>query len=197
MFAFRNEGPDIYRSTGGPFEFLFPGFAVAVFDPDPQLVRATNLESLLTSRDGGLTWESLPFPPEFNGRFGCLWLHPSEPETVYLRAHDPVERNFLLLASEDGGETWRRIDEQLRAQVPSDRLPFHWVTDLEISPLGTLFAATTEGAVFVSNDEGLTWTASSADVPDIPQFRSGDIDIDPYDSLRLTLALPRGASFRR
>ena len=188
--VFTRSGSQIYRSSGGPFKPLFEGLSVAVFESDPLLIRVTTLESLVTSRDGGETWESLPFPADFGGDHSSLWLHPTRPEVVYMQAFDAADFQRILVASEDGGSNWRRIDEPLRELIPSDFLFSFEVLDFEISSIETLFAATTAG-LFISNNGGLFWTASNEGFP----MTGGtltlvlEIEIDAFDPLRLTLAV--------
>ena len=186
VFAFGNV-PQIYRSAGGPFEVLFPGFSVAVFESDPRLIRAATSEGLRTSRDGGETWDSLPFPADFRVGQRGLWLHPTRPEVIYMQAFGEADYQSILVVSEDGGLTWRRIDETARELIPSDRVLAFGIRDVEISSLETLLVATSVG-LFISNDGGLSWGVTNEGLPTSRYSQLLNIEIDAADPLRLTMA---------
>ncbi|GAK58630.1 WD-40 repeat protein [Candidatus Vecturithrix granuli] len=111
--------------------------------------------NIARSRDGGAVWEFL----DLRGRF--VWEIAPDPQRadVIYAALGPETPNLPrnqedgLYRSQDGGESWIRIGNDL---------PISIVGALEASPTGILYAGssdyTTPTQVYASNDQGETWS---------------------------------------
>lgn len=115
-------------------------------DPgDPEHVLAPDMQyGAVESRDGGRTWRAL------GGVSGAMWVSwdPGNPGHVMASTMDSAA------VTTDGGATWRTVN------VPSG------ASLIEISPENpqVILAAALEGSnarVWMSRDEGATWTALS------------------------------------
>ena len=111
---------------------------------DPQLwLAVTQSAGALISRDGGLTWKSLPGVPTDAALYNVTF-DVTQPARFAIGswAHG-------VLISEDGGQTWTRRNEGL----PNE----HRVRRVGIDPAGRLYASVTDERLFVSDDFGRTW----------------------------------------
>ena len=183
----------MYRSIDGAFEPLFLGSAIAVSDAEPSLVRAATNEDLRTSRDGGLTWSSRPFPTGYSPGNSHIWPHPSRPEVFYLQVSDSASFRTDLLASFDDGSTWMRIDRPVRDLLATEE--FYEIFDLEISPSGSLYLATSHG-LFRTDETGASWILLDNGFPPTegPADPVWAIEIDAEDPRRLSAAARRRES---
>ncbi|MGB8909369.1 MAG: hypothetical protein WCC84_11535, partial [Candidatus Cybelea sp.] len=108
---------------------------------------------LLTSTDGGSTWQLLG-PAEFDGGSGgCIAVHPTETNTLYVSAGAAG-----VWESNDGAATWQQLTT----------LPAGSVIDLIIAKFApkTLYAAVVGNAgnngIYRSTDGGASWNLLSA-----------------------------------
>ena len=129
-------------------------FAGSYYDPPitPPLVSPV----IYRSQDGGETWETVY---EFGQSFAFLGgvldfaFDPSSPDRMVAAVGPFINSGGGgLLLSRDGGRTW-----------PETRLLGVDVMDLLVDPSrdGTLYAASDNAGVFVSDDAGETWTSLS------------------------------------
>jgi hypothetical protein len=102
---------------------------------------------LLSSDDRGATWTVHDIPGEERPFIGAL--HPTDPDTVYVRTIKPPSAGNLLV-TRDGGSTFRTI-----ANLTGIALQFFGATGLAVSPDGTKLAygSVSEG-LFVIDGEG-------------------------------------------
>ncbi len=123
-----------------------------------------DVDGLWVTLDGGSTWERLTTKGhEMGGYLEGLVLRPQQPETMFMGASVRVPREWLdthfagssIARSRDGGRTW----EVLRNGLP-DRLPSS-IEALCLEDWGescSVFAGTTDGEVFSSDDGGDHWS---------------------------------------
>ncbi len=112
---------------------------------------AAGLE-LLHTRDGGLTWQTLPLPA-FEVEIAGAWLEFVDAQTGWLALRLPSSSSFsrgLLFATQDGGQTWRERTLPLGEAVHFNDAQHGWVAG---GPDGEQF--------FRSDDGGLTWYATT------------------------------------
>jgi photosystem II stability/assembly factor-like uncharacterized protein len=119
------------------------------------------------TRDGGMTW-SLRYAAEDTSVFLDAIVFRDDQHGLALG--DPMGGRFLILATDDGGESWRDVSASSRPVADSGEAAFAASgTSLVLQGvrawLGSGGAAT---HVFRSLDHGRTWTAS-----DIPLRRGG------------------------
>ncbi|HXL45097.1 MAG TPA: hypothetical protein VN977_00695, partial [Candidatus Binatia bacterium] len=102
----------IFRQTVGSdqWERLSKGLpermdvqAITIHPTDPSLIFAGSQNGPYRSRDGGASWEKLPFPDEGQEVWSIL-IHPRDPRTMYLGT-SPV----AVYRSDTGGDSWRKL----------------------------------------------------------------------------------------
>jgi hypothetical protein len=104
---------------------------------------------LFKSSDQGQSWQlwstqNLLYPTP-------LAFHPNG--DIYCVSFDNMQSTYLLLRSEDGGINWQNI--------PSLPGPFQTINQVQIMPDGKILASNS-CALFVSTDNGTTWTKRNA-----------------------------------
>jgi photosystem II stability/assembly factor-like uncharacterized protein len=122
------------------------------------------------SKDGGAIWTNitpagdlLPNPPENPSRISIIDVSPHDPAKVYVAAnryqHDDTRP--YLLKSADYGQTWQTIT----AGIPEN--DFTRTIREDTSKPGILYAGTETG-VYVSLDDGESWTRLQTTLPVAP-----------------------------
>jgi photosystem II stability/assembly factor-like uncharacterized protein len=118
------------------------------------------------TRDDGASWQNATPPdlPEL-AYVGCVEISPHDPETVYVAAtrYKLADYKPYLFRSADGGRSWRSI---------SDNFPATEITRvLRADPVrqGLLFVGT-ESGIYVTLDDGLTWTRMAGGLPVVPVY---------------------------
>lgn len=134
------------------------------------LFMATAGGGVWKSFDGGLGWEPLTDRLGTTS-VGSLAMDPSNPDILFLGFGDPFDvRVPGLVRSLDGGATWsdpvKLVGSYQVGTAPQIRTATS-VRDLKVDPMNSmhLFAATDVG-LFVSNDQGGTWTRVT--LPELP-----------------------------
>ncbi|MFQ5628106.1 MAG: T9SS type A sorting domain-containing protein, partial [bacterium] len=164
-----------------------------IFDQnDPQkLYYGTH--SVYKTWNGGESWRK--FSPKLTDfvtgrRIGTITsIAPASSDTsvVYIGTDDA-----LVWVTEDAGETWREISEDL---------PYRWVTRVRIDPLDAKTAYVTfsglkwnspQPHVFLTNNMGASWQDISANLPDAPV---NSIIIDPQNRNALFVATDVGVFY--
>ena len=114
---------------------------------------------LFSTNDGGATWTPLALP-EGTGRVIDLSL--IDPTHGYVLAHSLGRQ--LLLATDDGGRTWRTTDVEQRglARVVASG------PNRAIAVGGTMSGTASRAEVMVTQDGGVTWNA--VDTPGLPRL---------------------------
>jgi photosystem II stability/assembly factor-like uncharacterized protein len=131
--------------------------ALAVDPLDPRTAYAAAESSLLRTRDGGATWDSLGFPSIAVIVYGVL-ADPFDSHTLW------AGTSSGLFLSRDRGTTWQ--------QVPTPAPAGHALESLALDPTtpGTILAGLhslddlDQGELLRSTDSGATWTVSLRDV---------------------------------
>ncbi len=155
------------RDHGGVFSlFELPGDGtVALLTVDPadndriyavrevSPVEGPVREEILTSADGGSSWQSLSI---FSDRIAGLAIDADDPQTLYVGAE-----HTGVLVSSDGGVTWEPAGETSPCPgVDQSGLPLRCVEALLARP-GALFIGTYDRGVLRSQDGGETWQGVS------------------------------------
>jgi len=124
---------------------------------------------VMRSDDGGWTWREISgdLPTDFGF---VVDVHAHEPDTVYVvpitsdSEHYPPEGALRVYRSRTGGDEW----EPLTRGLPQRDCYVNVLRDAlavdSLDPCG-LYFGTTGGQVYVSADEGDTWSAAVRDLP--------------------------------
>ena len=172
-------GADVLRSDDGgrtwtwvgrvPYQHQYGGGPLLSATGVPDLLYAVAGGGVYRSEDGGATWEQRSQGLEHVNLYGHylndLVVHPDNANLLfYATGHAGVYR------SDDGGGQWQPINRGLR--------------NLEVSSLclatdgQTLFAGLRDGGVYVSLDQGGTWSFADG----IGHYRVMDVACDPSDA---------------
>ena len=145
----------------------YPDIHRTVINPqDGNRIYVTGGDGLYSSADGGVTWEHWTMRDDdaVGGYPDTLVLHPRQPELMFMGAahHQPGawreshSAGARISRSRDGGRTWEHLGE-------ATGLPDRFQSSVEAMCLEdagdalTLFAATTGGEVWSSEDAGDHW----------------------------------------
>ena len=147
-----------------------PNVQVLALDPvDAAKIYAGTLDGIFTSRDGGISWESLGLKAQ---SITLLVVDPVDSETIYAGSA------FSILKTSDGGLEWNLATTNLP--------PFTTFTSLVIDPgdPAVLYLGTDGRGVFKTTDAAETWRAINNGLEGTAQ-RIFSFAIDPQDSRRL------------
>lgn len=137
------------------------------------------------SADAGDTWERLTDETARIAYPDALLIKPDDPNTMFMAGascspgtwRETRDANARIARSRDAGRTWEYLERGL---------PEHIRGNVEAMSMNTwqgglaLFAATTDGDVFHSGDEGETWSTIASGLPPISKsghfrnLRGGD-----------------------
>jgi photosystem II stability/assembly factor-like uncharacterized protein len=136
---------------------------VVIIPEHPEQLYITSGEGIFHSRDGGETWEQLTNRSMRIGYPDPLILHPHKPGRMFtagalkVPSAWPKEKtaDARIARSDDGGKSWqiftKGLPEHIRGNVEA--------MSMNVWPEGIgLFAATLDGTVFFSGDEGESWS---------------------------------------
>jgi photosystem II stability/assembly factor-like uncharacterized protein len=154
------DGGETWQELHGMYEDVHR----TVIDPrDPNRLYVTSGNGIYLTADGGATWERLTTrESEIGGYPDQLLFHPRQPDLMFVSAaqHSPgswrISHNAgsRISRSRDGGRTWEilrnGLPDRLQSSVEAMCLE-DWGESLSI------FAATTAGEVFASDDAGDHW----------------------------------------
>ena len=156
-------------------------FATIGAGPDGLILAASDLSGFYRSTDRGQSWDVIGLAQGLTSTHASgMGFHPSNPDILFLGTEDGLFR------SSDGGESVYQV------------LDSGYITDIKISAsepqIG--YAArhsewnTNDGAIYKSEDGGLTWTRASVDLPD--GLRILKLTLDPNDADTLYLLSGEG-----
>lgn len=145
---------------------------VVIHPSAPQHVYASTGKGIYHSTDAGSSWEQLTDQSMRVGYPDALLQHPDDPQLMFTAGAIVWPRDWpkyqtadpRIARSRDGGRTWQVIDRGL---------PEHIFGNIEAMAMNVwpggyaLFAGTTDGEVFASQDGGESWTSIIATLPAI------------------------------
>jgi photosystem II stability/assembly factor-like uncharacterized protein len=164
--------PATLQPTGGPInrdsigaEVYATVFAFIESPHEPGVFWAGSDDGLIhLSRDGGLTWQNVTPPdlPEWT-LISCIEPSPFDAATVYVAAtrYKLDDYHPYLYKTTDYGATWQRID----AGIPTH--DFTRVIRADPVRRGLLFVGTETG-LYLSFDDGASWTRFMLNLPVAP-----------------------------
>ncbi|MGN6086650.1 WD40/YVTN/BNR-like repeat-containing protein [Trinickia sp.] len=125
--------------------------------------------AIFRSVDGGLHWTRIEAQPS---NFGfAVAVHPNDPDTAWFvpavkdACRIPVDGQFVVTRTRDGGRTFERFSEGLPSAPAYDLVYRH---GLAIDATGNRLAmGSTTGGLWTSNDGGESWRELSAHLPPI------------------------------
>lgn len=174
-------------NTGIGAEFL-PGDApeygqcvhkVARDPADPDRLFAQNHGGVYRSTDGGKTWESIAagLPADFGFPVAA---HPYRPDTAWLvpLAADsqrmPPDDQLQVWRTTDGGVSWTGSTAGLPAGYYGSVLRDAMAAD-DVEGSAGVYLGTRDGSVYVSADEGETWSQIAQHLPDVLCVRAATL----------------------
>ena len=138
--------------------------AITIHPTDSNLIYAGSQNGPYRSRDGGASWEKLPFPDE-NLEVWSILIHPRDPRTMYLGT-SPV----AVYRSDNGGDSWRKLPRVASPGRVKMNFPCR-VTRLAIDPSNPdeIYAGLEVDGVLRSRDRGETWEDIGQDLVNLAQ----------------------------
>jgi photosystem II stability/assembly factor-like uncharacterized protein len=157
-------GGDITKDNTGT-EIYGTIFTLAESPLDPDILWAGSDDGLIhLSKDGGKSWTNVTpdVLPEWS-LMSIIEASPHDTATAYVAANRYKHDDFrpYLLKTEDFGASWRRIDEGIRED------DFTRVIREDPERKGLLYAGTETG-IYVSFDDGGSWSRLGGDFPTVP-----------------------------
>lgn len=137
--------------------------AITVISPSPLqasvIWAGTNNGLIQRTQDGSATWQNVS-PSELTDKANVWTIEPShyDANTAYLTFEVRRDKTPHIYRTRDGGKTWQKITEGLRA---------NWLARAvrqDAVRTGLLFAATEDG-VYVSFDDGDHWQSLQLNLP--------------------------------
>jgi photosystem II stability/assembly factor-like uncharacterized protein len=154
------DGGQSWRQLDGFFEDVHRMIVTAA---RPDHVFMGNGIGIYRSADAGESWEQLTDRSARIAYPDAVIVHPRHPETVFIAGaicgpgdwRQTKTADARVARSRDGGKHWEYLEGGLPAHIHGNIEGFA----LNVWPGGsTLFAGTTDGDVFASDDEGETWS---------------------------------------
>lgn len=115
--------------------------------------------------DGGRTWDQTFVNDDERAFYDCLAMYPGDRSG--LAVSDPVDGRFRILATRDGGATWRVLDPAGMPSAVEGEFAFAASGTCLVTAGRDAFLVSGGGAarVFVSHDRGLTWAVTDSTIP--------------------------------
>ncbi len=127
---------------------------------------------LLESCDGGKTWKSVLTGADPNQSFFNV-VHFFDSKRGIVEG-DPVNGEFEVYYTEDGGQNWTRVDAN---NIPSALKDEYGTVGYYYGTKSKVWFFTTKGRVFFSKDYGKTWTVTNLITPDSIGDNDGKPDL--------------------
>ncbi|MFK8016779.1 MAG: thrombospondin type 3 repeat-containing protein [Gammaproteobacteria bacterium] len=140
-------------TVNGPEGATPVGFAASPVDSNR--VYLSTRAAVHRSDDGGITWTATY--PDFANGADVILTSPTDPDTVYI-AHE--QQGFFF--SDNGGQTFVTRHDELPLGFTSTTPSMQ---DAAITTNGRIFVDTDGSGVWMTDDEGLTWTSRSSGLP--------------------------------
>jgi photosystem II stability/assembly factor-like uncharacterized protein len=155
------DGGESWEQIDGVYEDVH---RLAIHPNDPDRLYVVTGHGLYVSADGGASfeeWVSRPSP--IAGYPDGIVIHPRKPDLMFLGAADVGPGTWMkthyagakISRSRDGGRTWEMLQSGLPERMQASIEAFCLV-DWDES--ASLFAATTAGDVYCSDDTGESWS---------------------------------------
>ncbi len=168
------------RDAGLSWEELH-GFYVdvhrlAILASDPRKMYLACGDGLYSTADAGASWERLTSRSSRIGYPDGLVVHPSEEKLLFISGAATIPpmwakhgtANSCVGRSRDGGRTW---NFSTTGFPPNYRGNIEALTMVVCGSSYFLFAGTTEGDVFLSDDEGENWSVIARALPAVAKRR--------------------------
>ncbi len=176
IYASIEQGGLLYSKDGGDTWAELTGFhddvhRIEMHTKDPRVIYMSGGGGLYRTSDGGMRWKHLTDGSSPVGGYpDQLLVHPRQPELLFtasaesnpgtwFRSH---HANARISRSRDNGDTWETLGGGLPKGMQGN------VEAMALEDWGTsfsLFAATTAGEVFCSDDGGENWTVLAKGLP--------------------------------
>lgn len=149
-----------WRQLGGFFEDVH---RIMVTAARPDMLVMGNGIGVYRSADAGKTWEQLTDRSARIGYPDAVIIHPRQPDTIFMAGAicGPGDwprtktADARVARSRDGGRHWQYLEGGLPDHIHGNIEGFA----LNVWPGGgALFAGTTDGDIFTSDDDGETWS---------------------------------------
>jgi photosystem II stability/assembly factor-like uncharacterized protein len=143
-------------------------------DPfDVQRIYAATENGLFRTRDRGATWQLVGLTGD---NVFAVAVHPFRPNALFASVYQPEQQKPSLLASDDGGATWRSSDRGIEGN------PFF--SDIVFAPTSPdrLFAFGNGWPTYTSRDGGATWTSLVQPLASLAFGPAGSLLGSPYDA---------------
>lgn len=176
----RRPGPGWIAAN--PADVVEPTRALAVDPSRPQTIWVGDGQTVLTSRDGGTSWEATaPLPSRICSVLGAIAVAPTRSRTVYLAGFedgpfcDPTQTPSSSFRTTDGGRSWEPM------AIDGFGLAVDPVEPEALCVFGSALACSTDG--------GATWNPATG-----PDGLNGvfALAIDPRDTRQIYAASFRG-----
>lgn len=171
------------RADGMRAEFLPPEFEMEPWQQDPHLLAQSpsnpdrlwvqHHNGIFVSSDGSASWQELHAKPSSFGF--AVAVHPTEPDTAWFvpgikdELRIPVDGRLVVTRTRDAGRTWEALGNGLPQSHSYDIAYRHGLT---IDKTGDRLAfGTTTGNLFVTEDQGDSWSAVSHTLPPVHAVR--------------------------
>lgn len=135
---------------------------VVIRPSNPDQLYFTGGMGLYTSLDSGRTWEHLTLRSWLIGYPDALFISPFDDKVMFMAGASKAPQHWremktagtTVARSRDGGRTWEILEgfpKSLRGNIEAMSMAV-WTNNF------ALFAGTTDGEVFLSEDEGESWS---------------------------------------
>jgi len=130
--------------------------------------------AVFRSTDGAMSWQEVPHAKPSTFGFAVA-VHPHQPEVAWLvpavkdECRIPVDARVVVARTRDGGETFEVLRRGLPEEPAYDLIYRH---ALDVDDTGQCLAiGSTTGSLWVSEDQGDSWTTISTHLPPIAAVR--------------------------